>query len=172
MPRFPDSGGTPARARRRWSRDPAGCVSHVWEINEADIQLTNALYPVAQEAMRRGYYMPNRGSIQDAHLELDFSPGLAALDAHRLVLTRKEYELLSLLVENAGEIVPREVLLMRIWGYGNQIRTRTLDVHIRRLRTKLGPTAGNIWRPSSASATDSSRSMGAGAIKPRRRRWH
>jgi len=75
---------------------------------------------------------------QDAHLELDFSRGLAALDAHRLVLTRKEYELLSLLVENAGEIVPREVLLMRIWGYGNQIRTRTLDVHIRRLRTKLG----------------------------------
>jgi DNA-binding response OmpR family regulator len=75
---------------------------------------------------------------QDAHLELDFSRGLAALDAHRLVLTRKEYELLSLLVENAGEIVPREVLLMRIWGYSNQIRTRTLDVHIRRLRTKLG----------------------------------
>ena len=74
---------------------------------------------------------------QDAHLELDFSRGLAALDAHRLVLTRKEYELLSLLVENAGEIVPREVLLMRIWGYSNQIRTRTLDVHIRRLRTKL-----------------------------------
>jgi len=39
------------------------CVSQVWEINEADIQLTDALYPVAQEAMRRGYYMPNRGSI-------------------------------------------------------------------------------------------------------------
>jgi hypothetical protein len=39
------------------------CVSQVWEINEADIQLTNTLYPVAQEAMRRGYYMPNRGSV-------------------------------------------------------------------------------------------------------------
>ena len=39
------------------------CVSQVWEINEADIQLTDALYPVAREAMRRGYYMPNRGSI-------------------------------------------------------------------------------------------------------------
>jgi hypothetical protein len=38
-------------------------VSQVWEINEADIQLTNALYPIAQEAMRRGYYMPNRGSV-------------------------------------------------------------------------------------------------------------
>jgi hypothetical protein len=39
------------------------CVSHVWEINEADIELTEALYPVAKEAMRRGYYMPNRGSV-------------------------------------------------------------------------------------------------------------
>jgi len=39
------------------------CVSQVWEINEADIQLTDALYPVAQEAMRRGYYMPNRNSL-------------------------------------------------------------------------------------------------------------
>jgi len=38
-------------------------ISHVWEITEADIQLTDALYPVAQEAMRRGYYMPNRGSV-------------------------------------------------------------------------------------------------------------
>jgi len=39
------------------------CVSQVWEINEADIQLTDALYPVAQQAMRRGYYMPNRASV-------------------------------------------------------------------------------------------------------------
>jgi len=75
---------------------------------------------------------------QDAHLEVDFSRGMAALDDQRIVLTRKEYQLLSLLVENAGEIVPREVLLSRVWGYGDQIRTRTLDVHIRRLRTKLG----------------------------------
>jgi hypothetical protein len=39
------------------------CVSEVWEINEADVQLTDALYPVAQAAMRRGYYIPNRGSV-------------------------------------------------------------------------------------------------------------
>jgi DNA-binding response OmpR family regulator len=75
---------------------------------------------------------------QDAHLEVDFTRGLAVLDDQRIVLTRKEYELLSLLVENAGEVIPRDVLLMRVWGYSNQIRTRTLDVHIRRLRGKLG----------------------------------
>jgi len=43
------------------------CISQVWEINEADIQLTDALYPVTQEAMRRGYYMPNRGSVHCSH---------------------------------------------------------------------------------------------------------
>src|SRR5712692_1238248 len=75
---------------------------------------------------------------QDAHLEVDFVRKCASLDTHRLILTRKEYELLSLLVENAGEIIPRQILLMRVWGYSNEIRTRTLDVHVCRLRKKLG----------------------------------
>jgi DNA-binding response OmpR family regulator len=69
---------------------------------------------------------------------VDFARASASLDARRIVLTRKEYELLSLLVQNAGEIIPREALLWRVWGYSAQIRTRTLDVHIRRLRKKLG----------------------------------
>jgi DNA-binding response OmpR family regulator len=43
-----------------------------------------------------------------------------------------------MLVQHAGEIVPRQRLLWTIWGYNDQIRTRTLDVHIRRLRKKLG----------------------------------
>src|SRR5216684_705987 len=75
---------------------------------------------------------------QDAHLEIDVVDRVAILDSRPLRLTRKEYALLLLLVENAGEIVPREVLLMRVWGYGSGIRTRTLDVHIRRLRKRLG----------------------------------
>jgi DNA-binding response OmpR family regulator len=78
---------------------------------------------------------------QDAHLKLDFQRKTAAVDLEGLRLTRKEYELLALLVQNAGEIVAREDLLFQIWGYGSQIRTRTLDVHIRRLRKKLGSYA-------------------------------
>jgi len=77
-------------------------------------------------------------SYRDSHLEVDFTRAAAMLDERRMVLTRKEFELLSLLVQNAGEIVPRDALLWRIWGYSPQIRTRTLDVHIRRLRKKLG----------------------------------
>ncbi|MBS1857323.1 MAG: winged helix-turn-helix transcriptional regulator [Acidobacteria bacterium] len=75
---------------------------------------------------------------RDEHLTLDFNRQHVTLDTDRLTLTRKEYELLALLVEHAGEIIPRETLLMRVWGYGGDIRTRTLDVHIRRLRKKLG----------------------------------
>jgi len=78
---------------------------------------------------------------QDAHLNLDFQRKAASLDLTQLRLTRKEYDLLALLVQNAGEIVAREDLLLRVWGYGSQIRTRTLDVHIRRLRRKLGAYA-------------------------------
>src|SRR5690242_14185457 len=74
---------------------------------------------------------------QDAHLFLDFQRKTVSLDLERLRLTRKEYELLATLVQNAGDVVAREDLLMQIWGYSNQIRTRTLDVHIRRLRRKL-----------------------------------
>jgi len=81
---------------------------------------------------------PHVMPYRDEHLLMDFAQQSAALDAERMVLTRKEYDLLSLLVQHAGEIIPREALLMQVWGYGSEIRTRTLDVHIRRLRKKLG----------------------------------
>jgi two-component system, OmpR family, alkaline phosphatase synthesis response regulator PhoP len=78
----------------------------------------------------------------DQHLDMDFEHKIAHLDAKPLGLTRKEYDLLALLIQNAGDVVTRETLLLRVWGYSNQIRTRTLDVHIRRLRKKLGEHSG------------------------------
>lgn len=75
---------------------------------------------------------------QDEHLSVDFRQRAVVLDQQGITLTRKEYDLLALLVQHAGEIIPREALLMRVWGYNSEIRTRTLDVHIRRLRKKLG----------------------------------
>jgi DNA-binding response OmpR family regulator len=82
--------------------------------------------------------IPTVQRYQDQHLELDFEHKVAHMDARPLGLTRKEYDLLALLIQNAGEVVGREMLLYRVWGYSNQIRTRTLDVHIRRLRKKMG----------------------------------
>src|SRR5262245_47441379 len=75
---------------------------------------------------------------RDVHLEVDFASASMSVDARPIALTRKEHELLALLVHEAGEIVPRAILLMRVWGYSPQARTRTLDVHIVRLRKKLG----------------------------------
>ena len=77
-------------------------------------------------------------TYQDVHLSVDFASASMSVDSHAIVLTRKEYELLTLLVQNAGEVIPRSILLVTVWGYSPEVRTRTLDVHIRRLRKKLG----------------------------------
>jgi DNA-binding response OmpR family regulator len=82
--------------------------------------------------------MELRTCYRDAHLTLDFQRQAATLDSEPLSLTRKEYDLLALLVSYAGVIIPRAEMLMRVWGYSTEIRTRTLDVHIRHLRKKLG----------------------------------
>jgi len=79
----------------------------------------------------------NMAPYRDEHLSIDFEQQVVALDGQHMILTRKEYDLLSLLVQHAGEIIPRDALLLRVWGYGADIRTRTLDVHVRRLRKKL-----------------------------------
>lgn len=75
---------------------------------------------------------------QDRHLSVDFQEHLVLLDGKRLVLRKKEFDLLAVLVQNAGQVVPRQSLLALVWGYGGDVRTRTLDVHVRRLRSKLG----------------------------------
>ena len=54
-------------------------------------------------------------------------------------LTRKESQLLALLQQNPGRCLARGYLLETIWGYRDGTKTRTLDVHVQRLRRKLGP---------------------------------
>ena len=104
-------------------------------------------------------------SYQDEHLTIDFEQQAAILDSQRMILTRKEYDLLALLVQHAGEIIPRDALLMRVWGYGDEIRTRTLDVHVRRLRKNSAVSPINISRLSSASGIASSLSTPRGFLK-------
>ena len=60
-------------------------------------------------------------------------------------LTFKEYELLKLLLPNAGIVVTREIILERVWGIDFEGESRTLDMHIRTLRQKLGE-AGSMIR--------------------------
>ncbi len=81
----------------------------------------------------------SREQYQDPRLSINFARRRVEVDGAGVTLTRKEYELLSLLAQNAGEIVTRDTLLREVWGYHEGVRTRTLDVHIRRVRKKLEP---------------------------------
>jgi DNA-binding response OmpR family regulator len=59
-------------------------------------------------------------------------------------LTRKEFGLLAALARKAGRVATRDQLLDEVWGQSYYGDTRTLDVHVRRLRSKLGPCAGCV----------------------------
>ncbi|MBA3430838.1 MAG: response regulator transcription factor [Actinobacteria bacterium] len=59
-----------------------------------------------------------------------------SVDGNEVHLTRKEFEVLEILMENAGRVLPRETLIDQIWGSDYYGDTRTLDVHIKRLRAK------------------------------------
>ncbi|MBR6954550.1 MAG: response regulator transcription factor [Clostridia bacterium] len=66
------------------------------------------------------------------------------VEGQGVTLTNKEFLLLQLLMENAGLVLSREVLLDRIWGIPAELENRTLDVHIRSLRAKLGAAGACI----------------------------
>lgn len=78
------------------------------------------------------------GELLIGGLRLNFSRYEAFLGKDRLELTPKEYELLKLLVTNLGKVYTREQLLEKVWGYEYFGDTRTVDVHVRHLRAKLG----------------------------------
>lgn len=78
--------------------------------------------------------------------ELVIDPGTYEVSLHggRLDLTFKEYELLKHLAGNRGQVFTREMLLRDIWGYDYYGGTRTVDVHVRRIRMKLGLKYGAL----------------------------
>ncbi len=63
---------------------------------------------------------------------------------NQVVLTQKEFDLLRLLVENAGNIVSRETMFEEVWGKENAMETRTIDMHIKSIRQKLNLQKENI----------------------------
>jgi DNA-binding response OmpR family regulator len=77
-----------------------------------------------------------------AHLTADFEAVAVQADGENIKLTRREFELLRCLVENRNRVLSRDRLLQRVWGYDREIETRSVDVHVGRLRSKLGPAVG------------------------------
>ena len=78
------------------------------------------------------------------HLVADFDAVSIAVDGESIRLTRREFELLRYLVENRNRVLSRDRLLERVWGYDRLIETRSVDVHVGRLRGKLGAAAKQI----------------------------
>ncbi len=61
-----------------------------------------------------------------------------------IALTHKEFELLCLLLENAGHVLTRDTIMQHVWGSDFERENRTVDVHIRTLRAKLGPAGNSV----------------------------
>ena len=78
------------------------------------------------------------------HLTADFDAVSILVDGRPVRLTRREFELLRCLVENRNRVLSRDRLLERVWGYEHFIETRSVDVHVGRLRSKLGPVGTQI----------------------------
>ncbi len=77
--------------------------------------------------------------IRGGDLEIDESSYVARIGGRTLDLTFKEFELVKFLAQHPGRVFSRQQLLQEVWGYDYFGGTRTVDVHVRRLRAKLGP---------------------------------
>jgi two-component system, OmpR family, alkaline phosphatase synthesis response regulator PhoP len=78
------------------------------------------------------------------HLLADFDAVSVSVDGESVRLTRREFELLRYLVENRNRVLSRDRLLERVWGYDRLVETRSVDVHVGRLRGKLGEAGKQI----------------------------
>jgi DNA-binding response OmpR family regulator len=81
---------------------------------------------------------PTSGEIKSGDVVIDEKTYTAKVKGRALDLTYKEFELLKYMAQHPGRVFTRSQLLQEIWGYDYFGGTRTVDVHIRRLRSKLG----------------------------------
>ena len=96
--------------------------------------------------LRRGRtaLSPQQVVYRGKHLSADFDAVNVSVDGEPIRLTRREFDLLRHLVENRNRVLSRDRLLERVWGYDQVMETRSVDVHIGRLRGKLRGAAHQI----------------------------
>ena len=90
------------------------------------------------EALIKLYGGKEREEIAEKGIRIDKDAYVVYLDGKPLDLTLKEYEILSVLMDNRGRVFTRDQLLDSVWGYDFYGNSRTVDSHVARLRTKLG----------------------------------
>jgi len=94
---------------------------------------------IGRLAAQRNPDDPDAHVIRSGEVVVDDATYTAKLGGRALDLTFKEFELLKFLAQHPGRVFTREQLLQEVWGYYYFGGTRTVDVHVRRLRAKLGP---------------------------------
>ena len=90
-----------------------------------------------ERALYRRHGIDNENFVRCGGLTIDLGNYRVTVGGEPIVLTFKEYELLRYLAMNAGRVSTREQLLNRVWGYDYYGGARTVDVHIRRIRSKI-----------------------------------
>ena len=107
-------------------------VSKPFSINELTARI--------KAVLKRSYTdkVNNRSIMQYNGIDLDTVRKRVIINENQVELTKKEYEILKVLLENQGKVFSREDLLSRIWGRDVIVTERTVDVNITRLRSKLG----------------------------------
>jgi two-component system phosphate regulon response regulator PhoB len=94
--------------------------------------------------LRRGDAAPAPLVLEAGTIRLDRTAHEAQLGGEPLPLTATEFRLLQLLLERQGRVQSRSQLLTEVWGYAEDVDSRTVDTHVRRLRRKLGDEADRI----------------------------
>ena len=130
---------------------------------DARIRLTITKYLDIQRDMN-----PASVEIRGGEIAIDEHSYTAKIKGRSLDLTYKEFELLKYLVQHPGRVFTRSQLLQEVWGYDYFGGTRTVDVHIRRLRAKLGPEhealIGTVRHVGYRFNTPASQNQGAQAL--------
>jgi two-component system alkaline phosphatase synthesis response regulator PhoP len=88
--------------------------------------------------------LPQLDVVKIKDLEINVSSYSASIGNKKLVLPRKEFETLVYLIRNRGRVLSRESILNAVWGENIHVVDRTVDVHVRKIREKLGPYAEYI----------------------------
>ena len=148
----PESAWAFARALRKRDNPVNAVMLLVTGAQMSDLELRDDLFddfclapfhPRELEArLRHMFYnellAPSSTVVEHAGLRLNLETYQATFGGSPLDLTYMEYELLKFFVQNPGRVYSREVILSEVWGYEYFGGARTVDVHVRRLRAKLG----------------------------------
>jgi DNA-binding response OmpR family regulator len=119
-------------------------VTDDWGMDDVLLATSAPAEVEARLRLAAGRLASSSGDVADRHvirsggLSIDESSYTAKLDGRSLELTFKEFELVKFLAQHPGRVFSRQQLLQEVWGYDYFGGTRTVDVHVRRLRAKLG----------------------------------